>query len=129
MVDDSEGYGVLVSAWLNGHADVEVVGAVQSAEAAIDALLPCTPDVLLLDHFLPDAEQSRRVLDHVRSELPAAAVILISGMPITDLGPLAVAVGADHFVSKAADAAALAEAISVGASHRARTRAAEAGRE
>jgi DNA-binding NarL/FixJ family response regulator len=121
VVDDSIGYGVLVAAWLDSHQDLEVVGAVRTADEALEALVISPPDVLMLDHFLPDAEHSGRVLDHVRARWPTVAVILVSGMPVHALGDVAAAVGADHFISKAADAEALATAIQVGVAHRART--------
>ena len=114
IVDDSIGYGVLVSAWLDGHEDLEVVGAVRTPEEALEALVVCAPDVLMLDHLLPDATHSGRVLERVRSLRPAAAVILVSAMPVQALGEVATAVGADHFISKAADVGALAAAIQVG---------------
>jgi DNA-binding NarL/FixJ family response regulator len=111
VVDDSVAYGTLVAAWLSVDAELEVVAAVRTAAEALDGLAAAAPDVVMLDHLLPDPETSRRVLEHVRSVLPAAAVLLISGMPGDDLATEASATGADHHVTKAADAGTLSAAI------------------
>jgi DNA-binding NarL/FixJ family response regulator len=111
IADDSLGFGTLAAAWLEAHEDIEVVGAARSAGEAIAALGTAAPDVVILDRLLPQPEHSEQVLSHVRAELPAAAVLLVSGMPDEDLAGEARAAGADGHVSKAANAEALAEAV------------------
>jgi len=51
------------------------------------------------------------VLAYVREYLPAAGVLLISGMPDEELAGVARSTGADGHVSKAANAEALADAV------------------
>jgi DNA-binding NarL/FixJ family response regulator len=111
IADDSLGFGTLAAAWLEAHDDIEVVGAVRSADEAIAALGGARPDVVILDRLLPQPEHSQEVLTHVRAALPDAAVLLISGMPDEDLAEEARVVGADGHVSKAANAEALADAV------------------
>lgn len=111
IADDSLGFGTLASAWLEAHDDIEVVGAARSAHDAISALGAERPDVLILDRLLPQPEHSEEVLAYVRSELPGAAVLLVSGMPDEDLAGEAASTGADGHVSKAANAEALADAV------------------
>jgi DNA-binding NarL/FixJ family response regulator len=111
IADDSLGFGTLASAWLEAHADIEVVGASRSADEAIAALATARPDVVILDRLLPQPEHSERVLAHVRAELPDAGVLLVSGMPDEDLADEARLAGADGHVSKAANAEALALAV------------------
>jgi DNA-binding NarL/FixJ family response regulator len=111
IADDSLGFGTLASAWLEAHEDIEVVGAVRSAEEAIAALAAARPDVVVLDRLLPQPEHSEEVLAYVRKHLPEAGVLLISGMPDEDLAGVARSTGADGHVSKAANAEALADAV------------------
>jgi DNA-binding NarL/FixJ family response regulator len=111
IADDSLGFGTLAAAWLEGNADMTVVGAARSAAEAIGSLTAAAPDVVILDRLLPQPEHSEQVLAHVREQLPAAAVLLVSGMPDEDLAGEARAAGADGHVSKAANADALADAV------------------
>jgi DNA-binding NarL/FixJ family response regulator len=111
IADDSLGFGTLAAAWLEAHDDIEVVGAARSAAEAIGALSTAAPDVVILDRLLPQPEHSEEVLAHVRSELPGAAVLLVSGMPDEDLAEEARTAGADGHVSKAANAEALSDAV------------------
>jgi DNA-binding NarL/FixJ family response regulator len=111
IADDSLGFGTLASAWLEAHEDIEVVGAARSAPDAISALGEARPDVVILDRLLPQPEHSEQVLEHVRAQLPDAAVLLVSGMPNDDLAGEAREAGADGHVSKAANAESLADAV------------------
>jgi DNA-binding NarL/FixJ family response regulator len=111
IADDSIGFGTLASAWLEAHADIQVVGAVRSVDEALAGLAATRPDVVILDRLLPQPEHSSEVLAYVRAELPEAAVLLVSGMPDEDLAGEAREAGADGHVSKAANAEALAEAV------------------
>jgi DNA-binding NarL/FixJ family response regulator len=111
IADDSLGFGTLAAAWLEAQADIEVVGAARSADEAIAVVTELRPDVVILDRLLPQPEHSEQVLRHVRADLPAAAVLLVSGMPNEDLAGEARTAGADGHVSKAANAEALADAV------------------
>jgi DNA-binding NarL/FixJ family response regulator len=111
IADDSLGFGTLASAWLEAHADIEVVGAVRSVDEAIAGVDETRPDVVILDRLLPQPEHSSLVLAHVRATLPDAVVLMVSGMPDEDLAGEAREAGADGHVSKAANAEALADAV------------------
>ncbi|HEY6762421.1 MAG TPA: response regulator [Baekduia sp.] len=123
IADDSLGFGTLAAAWLEACDDIQVVGAVRSADDAIAQLGGMRPDVVILDRLLPQPEHSELVLEHVRAELPDAAVLLVSGMPDEDLAGEARLAGADGHVSKAANAEALADAVRRVAQGRGGTRA------
>ena len=43
IADDSLGFGTLAAAWLEAHDDIEVVGAVRSADEAIARSRPRAP--------------------------------------------------------------------------------------
>jgi DNA-binding NarL/FixJ family response regulator len=111
IADDSLGFGTLAAAWLESYDDMDVVGTARSAPEAIAALAQAAPDVVILDRLLPQPEHSEEVLAHVRAQLPAAAVLLVSGMPDEELAGEARTAGADGHVSKAANADALATAV------------------
>lgn len=118
IADDSVGFGTLAGAWLDAYDDLEVVGAVRSATEAIAEVAAAAPDVVILDRLLPQPEHSMQVLRHVRDVLPAAAILLVSGMPDEDLAGEAREAGADGHVSKAANAEALADAVRAAAAAR-----------
>lgn len=111
IADDSVGFGTLAAAWLEGFDDLEVVGAVRSAPEALDGVVAARPDVVILDRLLPQPEHSGHIMAHVREHLPATAVLLVSGMADDDLANEAAAAGADGYVSKAANAETLADAV------------------
>jgi DNA-binding NarL/FixJ family response regulator len=111
IVDDSVGFATLADAWLGAQGDLEVVGSASTSVEAIGAVRPVAPDVLLLDRLLPQPEHSTAVYEYVRSELPATAIVLLSGMPDEVLAEEAKRVGADGHVSKATDANGLVAAI------------------
>lgn len=69
------------------------------------------PDVLLLDYRLPGLDAAG-VIDAVRrdEELRSAKIILFSGGPSADAGPL-LAAGADAFFSKPPDIAKLMSSV------------------
>ena len=119
IADDSVAFGTLASAWLEAQPDIEVVGAVRSAEEAIAQVVDARPDVVILDRLLPQPENSERVAAHIRATLPGTAILLVSGMPNEDLADEARETGADGHVSKAANAAALADAVRTVAARRA----------
>jgi DNA-binding NarL/FixJ family response regulator len=111
IADDSLGFGTLAGAWLEAYDDIDVVGTARTAPDAIAKLAEARPDVVLLDRLLPQPENSEAVLAHIRAELPETAVLLVSGMPAADLAAEARAANADGHVSKATDAAGLADAV------------------
>jgi DNA-binding NarL/FixJ family response regulator len=111
VADDSLGFGTLAAAWLEAQDDIEVVGSASTAQGAIDGASATRPDVVILDRLLPQPEHSQEVLTHLRRSLPGTAVLLVSGMPEEDLAGEAAAMGADAFISKAANADALAAAV------------------
>jgi DNA-binding NarL/FixJ family response regulator len=111
VADDSLGFGTLAAAWLEAQDDIEVVGSASTAQEAIAGISGARPDVVILDRLLPQPEHSEAVLAHLRRELPQTGVLLVSGMPDDDLAAEAASVGADAFISKAANADALAAAV------------------
>jgi DNA-binding NarL/FixJ family response regulator len=124
IADDSVGFGTLAAAWLETYDDLEVVGSARSAAEAITDLSDARPDVVVLDRLLPQPEHSQAVLAHVREHLPATAVLLVSGMPDENLADEARAADADGHISKATNAAHLAEAVRLAATARGRDEAA-----
>jgi DNA-binding NarL/FixJ family response regulator len=111
IADDSLGFGTLAGAWLEGYEDLDVVGTARTATEAIAKISESRPDVVLLDRLLPQPENSQAVLSHVRAQFPDTAILLVSGMPASDLAEEARAAKADGHVSKAVDADGLAAAV------------------
>jgi DNA-binding NarL/FixJ family response regulator len=118
IADDSVAFGTLAAAWLEQTDDLRVVGAAQTMSAALTDVVAHAPDVVIVDRLLPQPEHSAAVMAHVREQLPSTAILLVSGMPESGLAGEAAAVSADGYVSKAANAQALAEAVRAAAAHR-----------
>jgi DNA-binding NarL/FixJ family response regulator len=69
------------------------------------------PQVIVLDHLLPDAT-SEALLPQLRAAAAGARVLLISGLPADDLAEAARAAGADGYVAKWSTAEAMRSAVS-----------------
>lgn len=100
ICDDAVMYATMVSFQFKHDADIDVVAVTSSAQEALEEADSLQPDVILLDHRLPDGS-SEEVLPQFRSRVPDAAIVLVSGMPGDVLAEAAAAAGADGWVSKA----------------------------
>jgi DNA-binding NarL/FixJ family response regulator len=95
--DDSEAFTRLVAFWLAEHADIEHVGAAHTPEAALAAIAPLAPDVVLLDTMGLPGDDS--LLRGIRSVAPDAAVVVYSGyVRLMHEGELGT--GADAYLQK-----------------------------
>ena len=100
ICDDAVLYATMLSAWFGDDPDVEVVGTAASATEAFGLADRVKPDVIVLDHMLPEGS-SPELMPQLRERAPGAAVVLISGLPPEALAETARQVGADAWVPKA----------------------------
>ena len=101
ICDDARLYSTMLSAQLEDDPEIEVVGVATTAPAGLDEAVRLAPDVVVLDHLLPDGDSSELV-PRLRERVPAAAVVLVSGLPGEALARTAAGVGAQAWASKGA---------------------------
>lgn len=110
LCDDAVLYATLVTHWFKGDPEIEVVDHVSTGREALERASELRPDVIVLDHMLPDG-MSGELAPRLRERLPGVAIVLISGLMEDALHEAAVAIGAEAAVSKASTRAALRAAI------------------
>jgi len=103
--DDSRPFTRLCWFWLNGHQDIEHVGAAHSLEEAYATVASTRPDVVLLDTM--GAPSDTTALKEIRARVPAARVVVLSGYVNLKL----LSGSADAYVAKGDDELPLLEAI------------------
>ena len=78
VVEDHQMVAEALAAALAGEPDISVVGVVGSAAAARERVRATAPDVLLLDHHLPDG-LGTQLASELRSQRPRLRVVLVTG--------------------------------------------------
>lgn len=119
ICDDAIAFTVLLEHWLRDCGGLEVVARTSTPEEAVHLAGLHAPDVIVLDHRL-GATTSERLAPLLRDASPGSAVLLISGMADADLERAAAACGADAWLSKAASADAVCDAVRAAGAARAR---------
>ena len=109
ICDDAVAYGVLFARWMRdcGISDVTQARTAAEAETLAESL---QPDVVVVDHLMPDAT-SDELVPRLRAVAPQARLLLISGMPDSQLAEIARVAGADAHLGKASTAAAMQAAV------------------
>jgi DNA-binding NarL/FixJ family response regulator len=97
IVDDHSGFRASARRMLEA-GGFEVVGEAHDGAAAVEAAANLTPDVVLLDVQLPDANGID--LAGRLSANGGTAVILTSSRPVDQLGPEVTSSGARGFIPK-----------------------------
>jgi DNA-binding NarL/FixJ family response regulator len=93
---------MLATAWLEDADDIELVGIAETGQEAVDLATKLSPQVVLLDHLLPD-EDSSTLVARLRDAVPGIAIALISGMPREQLAEEAGRTGVEAYCSKASE--------------------------
>jgi DNA-binding NarL/FixJ family response regulator len=110
LCEDSLGFRMLASAWLEDAPDMELVGVAETGAEAVQLAAALKPQVALLDHLLPDADSSTLVAS-LREAAPGIAVALVSGMPTELLAAEAERTGVEAFCSKASEPSGFLEIV------------------
>jgi DNA-binding NarL/FixJ family response regulator len=96
------GFRMLASAWLADADDIDLVGVAETGDEVVRLAAELRPQVVLLDHLLPDADSSTLV-SRLRSAVPGIAIALVSGMPPDLLAEEARRTGVEAYCSKASE--------------------------
>lgn len=110
LCEDSLGFRMLASAWLEDAVDMDLVGVAETGAEAIRLAAELKPQVALLDHLLPDADSSTLVAS-LRDAAPGIAIALVSGMPNELLAAEAERAGVEAFCSKASEPSGFLEIV------------------
>lgn len=109
ICDDAVAFPVLFRRWMRD-CGFDEVGQAKTAVEAVAEARQTQPDVIVVDHLLPDAT-SEALVPRLRDVAPEARVLLISGMPTDALAELADAADVDAHMAKAATAQEMQEAV------------------
>ena len=99
VIDDSAAIRELVRHALDRTADFEVVAEASDGEAAVAAAREHQPGLVLLDIAMPDLD-GLQALPLIRSVVPDATVVMLSGFSEQDAAAMAVENGAHGFIHK-----------------------------
>ena len=110
ICDDAVLYATLLTHWFKDDPEIEVVGRVSTGREALEAVSRLRPDVIVLDHMLPDG-MSAELAPRLRAEVPGVAIVLVSGLTEDALHEAAEAISAQAAVTKASTQEALRGAI------------------
>jgi DNA-binding NarL/FixJ family response regulator len=101
VVEDSAEFRATLVGWATAHADLELVGAVATAEEALVMVGEDSPDVVVMDLALPGMSglDAVRTLRRAGQSTPVVIVTLHDGASVRRE---AMAAGADAFLSKSA---------------------------
>jgi response regulator of citrate/malate metabolism len=112
VVDDDFMVGRLHRDFVNRLPGFEVVGEARTGSEALERIRELTPDIVLLDVYLPDIS-GIEVLERLRSQGPAGVdVLMITAARDTETVSRALQFGAVHYLIKPFGFADLAERLS-----------------
>jgi DNA-binding NarL/FixJ family response regulator len=99
LCDDVPGFRALARIALEQAPDLRVVGEASDAVSGIPAIVEASPDVVLLDLGVP-MENGLDAIPRLRAEVPAACLIVLSGLPPERAANPALARGAHRYLEK-----------------------------
>lgn len=101
LVDDNLTFLNIATRFLREYADVLVVGTACKGEEALARASALRPQIILLDLAMPGMA-GLDVIPHLRAALPEAGIVVLTMLDRVSYRPVALAAGANDFVSKAA---------------------------
>lgn len=99
LVDDSEDVRLVLRMRAASWPDLEIVGEAADGHEAVRMIAEVAPDVVVLDHDMPEMT-GMEALPELRRRAPDASIVMFIGYEAN--GPHAVERGADAWVSKLA---------------------------
>lgn len=114
IVDDQPMYRVGVSAILNAHPEIDVVGEAANGREAIDRNRVLTPDMVLMDIRMPEMngiEATRHLTSPARRIGYVPGILMLTTFDFDDYVYDALRAGASGFLLKDSDAETLVSAV------------------
>ena len=111
VCDDARAVKFFLRHVLEEEGDIEVVAASSSGAEALEKIVSCPTDVLLLDLVLPDVPEPADLVGQLREASKETAIVLISNMPPNRLEKEAERLESDGWIPKAAKPAQLRAAV------------------
>jgi len=99
VVDDHAMFAESLTLALDAEDDLSVVAVATSLAAARSRVLDCHPDVVVLDHRLPDGE-GVAAIESLQALRPSMRVVVLTAQGTERLLSAAIAAGATGFVAK-----------------------------
>ena len=111
VCDDARAVKFFLRHVLEEEGDIEVVAASSSGAEALEKIVSCPTDVLLLDLVLPDVPEPADLVVQLREASKETAIVLISNMPPHRLEKEAERLESEGWIAKAAKPAQLRAAV------------------
>ena len=99
IVDDHQLFRDVLTAYLEQESDLRIVGFAGTSMDAYASAVEHKPDIILMDHVLPDAPGTDAIAD-IKDALPETKVIMVTGTEDDVVLIDAVKAGCSGFVSK-----------------------------
>jgi DNA-binding NarL/FixJ family response regulator len=110
LVDDVEDLRALLRVLLDQDGRFDIVGEADNGEDAIDVVRRLQPDVVVLDLAMPIMD-GLTALPAIRDASRNARIVVLSGLPIEEMGTAATDAGAVGYLEKGRHIPSLAEDI------------------
>jgi DNA-binding NarL/FixJ family response regulator len=110
IVDDHEVLAASLAMVLDGEPDITTVGIAGTLARARTLIVSATPDVVLLDHRLPDGD-GVAAIGELRSLRPSVAIVILTASAADHVLAAAIDAGAAGFVSKTRGLAEVTAAV------------------
>ncbi|GAC1332333.1 MAG: hypothetical protein NVSMB17_11300 [Candidatus Dormibacteria bacterium] len=104
VVDDQAPFRMAAAAVVEMTDDFELVGEVETGEAAVESARDLRPDLVLMDVNLPGInglEATRQILDDAARESAPVVVLVLSTYEAAEYAPRAEEAGAASYIPKA----------------------------
>ncbi len=112
IADDNYEFGNNLKDFLNGDAELEVVGIAKDGEEAYDQIITTKPDVVLLDVIMPHLDGLGVLEKLSKISLGKTPIyIMVSAVGQDKITQKAIALGADYYVVKPFDISVLIDRI------------------
>jgi DNA-binding NarL/FixJ family response regulator len=110
IVDDHTTFAELLTCALDREADLSTVGTAGSVRQAVDMSRELLPDLIVLDHHLPDGSGLAAVAP-ILARAPKTRIIMLTGDPSPEALKQAAALGVSAFLPKDGSLAGLLDTI------------------